>query len=290
MEGVRPLAGEAGKVQTGADVVGHGLPGQFRLAHADGGDHGDVVVFHAGEPGVGLVALLAHKLDHGGLVHGELGQDVLIAADQVGVAAGADDQAVEGHVRLPHAADVPALNAGLEGFRQHGQLPHVGVAGLIGAEGGGLALDGVAHMVEMDHVHHVQVQHKAAALSRAGHHKADVRKPGHRLGHRRAGDAERGGQLVHVQLGSRQNVQRHDLVIQQLHHQVLQLGPGLRLHIALQLVFVHARPSPRRFCLYYNPSTASCQRGRGEDAQRKSAGGGEGKAELRSCICRAHRV
>ena len=269
-EGVGPLAGEAGVVQAGADVLGHGLAGQVRHAHADGGDHRDVVVLHAGEPGVGLVALLAHEFDHGGLVHGQFGQDVLVALDQIGVAAGADQELVEGQIRLPHAADVPALHAAFEGLGQERQLPHGGIAGGGGAEIGGLALDGVAHVVEVDHVHHVQIQHEAAALPRAADHEADLRQAGHSLRHGGAADAQGGGQLVHVQLGAGQDAQCDDLVIEQLHHQIPELGPGLGLHIAFEFVFVHADTSMPGECSYryYTPGGGGCQRKQAEGEPR----------------------
>ena len=191
-EGIRGSARHGGEVQAGGDVILHGLPRQLRHPHPDGRGHRGVVEGDAGHPGVLLVAVVADKLQHGGLIHGQLRQNQLIALHDIGVAAGLDDQLMEGHIRVLHAPDIPAHHAVLEGVCQHGQLPYYRLIRRVGAEGSGLPLNGGTHLVKIDHVQQVQIQHKAAVLPRMGHHKADLRQPGDGLGHRRAGDAQRG--------------------------------------------------------------------------------------------------
>ena len=203
-----------------------------------------MVEFHAGHPGVVFVVAAADKLQHGGLVHGELGQQKLIAFADIGIAAGVDNQAVEGHVRVLHAADILADHAVLEGFRQVGKLPDRGVVRIVGAEGGGLALNGGADLVETDHVVQIQVQHEVAVLSRMADHESNLAELGDGLRYRRAGYAQRGGNLVHIQLGSRAYAQSHDFVIYELGHQVAKLRVRVGVDVFPQLIAVHIRHLP----------------------------------------------
>ena len=127
----------------------------------------------------------------------------------------------------------------MKGLGQDGQLAHRGIVGAVSRKRGRLAFDGGAHLVETDHVRQVQVQDIAAALPRVGDDKADLRQLGDRLGHRGAGNAQRGRDLIDVQSCAGRDVQRDDLVIDELADEVAQLGLRLGVHIVSELIAIH---------------------------------------------------
>ena len=146
---------------------------------------------------------------------------------------------MEGHIRVLHAPDVPPLHTVLKGVRQHGQLPHHRLIRCVGTEGGGLSFNGGAHLVKIDHVQQVQIQHEAAVLPRVGHHKANFCQSGDGLGHRCAGNAQGGGQLIHIQLGPRRNAQADDIIIEHIRHNIPQLTVRILIHILPERVLFH---------------------------------------------------
>ena len=151
---------------------------------------------------------------------------------------------MEGHVRVPHPADVVHRHAVPKGVRKAGELPDGGVVRVVGAEVRRLALNGVAHLIEADHVGETQLQHKASRLFRPVHHEAALREARDGLGHRRARDAENGSNLIDIQPGTRGQLQTDDFVIQKPHHQVLEFGLRLRLDHFLQLIVIHLLSPP----------------------------------------------
>lgn len=79
-------------------MLRHRLAGEGGDVQLDGGNYGPMLVHHLAGPGVGLLG--AYELGPGALVHGEVGQQLVVAADEVFVAGGLDDELVERHVGL----------------------------------------------------------------------------------------------------------------------------------------------------------------------------------------------
>ena len=220
-------------------MLRHGLLCHLRQAHPNRRDHRRVVIAYAGKPRVVVVADPRDKLQHGGLIPREVGDQLVVGTLQIRVAAEIDDHPVKGHVRVLHAADVVHDDAVAEGVRQPGQLAYSFILRVVGTEIGGLALDGVAHLVQTDHIRQTQIQYKAALLIRRVDHKAHLGKATDRLRDRRARNAQRRGQLINIQPGPGRNLQADDIVVQHLHDQVLQLGVRMLFNLAVQGISVH---------------------------------------------------
>lgn len=117
-ERVTAVSGEGGEVQARVHMLAHGFARKLRHPHPYCGDHGDVVIAHTRHPRVGLTAAVSDELQHGRLIHRQLRQKLLIALDDVGIAAGVDNELVEWHVGLSHARNVALNDAVLESLCQ----------------------------------------------------------------------------------------------------------------------------------------------------------------------------
>ena len=114
-------------------------------------------------------------------------------------------------------------------------------AGLVRAEGGGLALYGRARVVEVYHVQQVHVRDVKTAGLGLRFHKADGLEPVYRLDDRRARDAQIGGYLVNVELGGGGYIQHDDLVVEYLRDDLAELGKGVFFKVVFELFPVHCK-------------------------------------------------
>ena len=237
-EGVASASGEHREVKAGGNVVGHGLLCEVGNMHLYGLDDSHMIVYDAGRPGVFTGA--ADELYHRGLIHRQVGQQHIVAFLDIAVAAGADDKAVEGHIRCDHAVIVLADNAFGKLVCQPVQLTDGGIICPLCAECGRLAFNGGADIVQVYHIAEIKVDDKEAAGIGLGYNEALVAQVDNGLCNGGAGYAQTGGYAVDVELCARSYTQGHDLVIQHLRNYVAELCTWAGVKINLKLGTIHS--------------------------------------------------
>ena len=231
------VIGKCCLTDAGTDVLIHQRASQIGHVHLNGGNNGCVLMYDFVGPGVCLVGV--DKLGIVVLVTGQRGEQLVVAVDEVLVAAVFHNHLVEGQLNGLQSFLVSALEGALIVGGVCLQLNDNLGRGGFGAQIGCLGFNGGTGIIQLDQFAHGQRRNIVAAGIGANLHKADGTKLVDGFGDGGAGNAQLLGNVVDVQLGGRDQIQRYDFVKQQIGHNVPQLGKGVFIQMFLKQLLIH---------------------------------------------------